>query len=111
MPHGVTTTYRPDGRVEVDFADRAAANLALRRVRALAGPGAARPDTGGTRRTWVMDEHAARAAGLVDDPPTVQEEPPQPQPAPTGIQAAEAPARPRRAPRGRKAAGDANADS
>jgi len=65
MAKGVDVTI-VDGKARIEFTDKAAKDAALPKLLDAGGPNAVTLDTGGTRRTYIVDEAVAMKAGLVD---------------------------------------------
>jgi hypothetical protein len=65
MAKGVDVTI-VDGKARIEFTDKAAKDAALPKLLDAGGPNAVTLDTGGTRRTYIVDEAVAVKAGLVD---------------------------------------------
>ena len=65
MAKGVEVTIT-DGVARIEFTDKAAKDAALPKLLEAGGPEAIKLDTGGTRRTYIVDEAVAVKAGLVD---------------------------------------------
>lgn len=74
MPLGVTTDLA-DGIAVVSFDTPALRGRALAELSTLGLLHEVKVDTGGPRRRYRMSEQAARAAGLLDEPAPVVDEP------------------------------------
>lgn len=57
-----------DGVAYIEFADPAVKHAYLPKLLEAGGPQGVKLDTGGTRRTYIVSEDTAKAAGLVDKP-------------------------------------------
>ncbi len=67
MPKGIEASVA-NGFAELAFIDPALKGPTLNRLIELVGPEMVETDTGGTHRTYIVPESAARELGLLDEP-------------------------------------------